>query len=466
MSSNKRGRSPNRSRSNSRKRGNPSPSRDSPHPPPPPIRTRPPPPDSEIITQLLGSFSKIDFISDDSLYSFILQGKMPIESPAACVSGVEVSSFCVKITFVNKGGPNEYVHTTTKGGEDTEKKAIDVREIDKEAVIQRELYDSFSAPFVPRVFASSIFRSKEFTELFESLLTSQRVVFDKNARLLVETILKEHVKKHPMWDVNIFLMEYMDKPYATLYVQSFPTTPERSLITPALVKDGYQRMAANLACAAGVGVILYDAHNKNGLYDRNGDPQVVLLDFSDAFDVKVKSDITKMEGNFTKMVRVNKHLIPHLCRFFSVTDESKLVNAFVANLTFTDFRTQGPNIHDIHHSLMMVAFVDFMIHADGEYIPPGIRCRYAMESIYGKTGTLHSDSYFEDFDIFLDTFTPILSSDAYNKELSAVARFITGIITPTKKKITQQCSLQGGKRKNKSKRNIRKTKKYRRILYI
>ena len=462
MSSNKHGRSPSRSRSNSRKRGNPSPSRDSPHPPPP-IRTRPPPPDSEIITQLLGSFSKIDFISDDSLYSFILQGKMPIESPAACVSGVEVSSFCVKITFVNKGGPNEYVHTTTKGGEDTEKKAIDVREIDKEAVIQRELYDSFSAPFVPRVFASSIFRSKEFTELFESLLTSQRVVFDKNARLLVETILKEHVKKHPMWDVNIFLMEYMDKPYATLYNRSFESIPDRSPFTPTKNQNEYQHMAANLVCVAGVGFILYDAHNKNGLCDTR-QQKVVLLDFGDAFDVRDQGDKEKLKNIFIKFVNEYKYSIPYLCKFFNVPyqhdqhdqhDQSLLLKAFVDNLTFTDFRTKVPNITDIHHTLMMVAFVDFMIHFTiGVWL---IRCRYVMESIYKRDG-------FVDFLTFLTTFTPVLSSRVYNTELTKVAGFITGITgndNPVPRKQPKSCSIMGGKRKNKSKR---KTKKYRRIM--
>jgi hypothetical protein len=106
---------------------------------------------------------------------------------------------------------------------------------------------------------------------------------------------------------------------------------------------------------------------------------------------------------------------------------------------------------------MMVAFVDFMMNYQT------IRCRYTMESIYGKSG-------FKDFNTFLTTFTSELSSDAYNTELTVVAGFITGIINPQTLEPKQQCSMQGGKRKknskrkNKSKRNIRKTKKYRRIM--
>ena len=115
---------------------------------------------------------------------------------------------------------------------------------------------------------------------------------------------------------------------------------------------------------------------------------------------------------------------------------------------------------NIHHNLMMVAFVDFMMNY------PKIRCRYTMESIYGKSG-------FTNFNTFLTTFTPILSGDAYHKELTDVAGFITGIINPQppkKKEHPYPCVISGGKRKknskrkNKSKRNIRKTKKYRRIM--
>ena len=416
--------------------------------------------DSDIITRLLYLASTIKFISDDSVYSFILQGKLDATD---CVNGVEVSSFCIKITFVNNNREvqNEYKHIGTIHSNDIYKKAINVSEIGKESIIQRELYDSFTAPvvprgapFVPRVFASSTFKSKDFTTLFEKLLSRKDKAFDANAMQLVTSILTKHVKENPMWDVNIFLMEYMDTPYATLDRCS---SKQGGGYDPANCQIGYQHMAANLACAAGVGIVLYDAHNNNGLFNSE-ENKVVLLDVGDAFNVNNVSDIAKMKDIFKKMMApVNNELILNLCTFFGVTDKYKLVNAFDDNLKFTDFRKKG-NISDIHHSLMMVAFVDFMIHANGEYKPPGIRCRcrYAMESIYGK-------SSFTDFNTFLTNFRPTLTSGDYNNNLSAVARFITGIInSPGTIKI--RCAIPGGKRKNKSKRNTRKTKKYRRIM--
>ena len=470
------------SRSRSRKRAKLSPSRDSPPPSPPPSdrgssrghgrspshgrshgrsRSRSrvaPATDFEIIQLLLNSVSKIDFISDDSLYSFILHVKIPTP---ACVTGVEVSSFCMKITFVNKGGPNEYYHTPMKG-DDIEKKTIDVREIGKEVAIQRKLYESFSSPFVPRVFAASIFLNDEFIELFDSLLLSAAAVFDKNAHYVVSSIIK-YVNEHPTWDVHIFLMEY--KPYDTLYKRSFKSIPERSTFTPTKNQNEYQHMAANLVCTAGAGFILHDAHNKNGLYDPT-EKVVVLLDVGDAFDVNDEGDIEKMKNIFIEMVRDNSHLKPHLCKFFNVQEESQLLNAFVDNLTFTDFRTQGHNIGDIHHTLMMLAFVDFMIHLPIRVWL--IRCRYVMQSIYTQVG-------FEDFVNFLDTFTPILSSDAYNTALTNVAGFIAGITgvtsipgipgkihidKPVSKKEKNACVMQGGRRKRKTKRKRKcKTRK-------
>jgi hypothetical protein len=372
------------------------------------------------------------------------------------VSGVEVSSFCMKITFVNEGGLPVYEYNTMDGVT-IEKTPINDEGIVKQVTIQRKLYERFTlAPFVPRVFAASIFSNKDSITLFNSLLHSTRavLVIDKKSRHVVESIV-DHVTENPTLRVDVFLMEYMDSQYATLDTCSFKRDGGYDT---EICKSGYQHMAANLACAAGAQYILYDAHNSNGLFNRKAD-KVVLLDVGDAFDVSDDGDIKKMKDKFNELVSSDKgYLIPELRNFFGVKDESKLVDEFVANLTCTDFTKQGPDIRDIHHSLMMVAFVDFMMNY------PTIRCRYTMESIYGKSG-------FENFNKFLTTFTPILSGDAYNTDLTVVARFITGIINPQTLEPKQQCSMQGGKRKknskrkNKSKRNIRKTKKkYRRIM--
>jgi hypothetical protein len=225
-------------------------------------------------------------------------------------------------------------------------------------------------------------------------------------------------------------------------------------------------MAANLACAAGVGIVLYDAHNNNGLFNSE-ENKVVLLDVGDAFNVNNVSDIDKMKEIFEKMIApVNNELIPNLCTFFGVTKKSALVTAFVGNLKFTDFRKEG-SISDIHHSLMMVAFVDFMVHYQLSMHTPGIRCRYAMESIYGE----NSFKTVDNVGTFLKTFTPNLTSHAYDAGLTAVAKFIRDIITPSPPPEPQpsSCAIQGGKRKNKNKsnrknkstRNNRKTKQCR-----
>ena len=413
-----------------------------------------PPTDFEIIQQLLlRSVSRIDFISDDSLYSFILHGK--ILAPA-CVNGIEVSSFCMKITFVkNEKMPNEYKYTTIKNQQKIEKKAIHRKALDKEVVVQRKLYDSFiSAPFVPRVIAASIFLSDEFIKMFTSLLNTETsgVVFDINASSVVTFIL-EHLRRTPC-DVHIFLMEYIDeKTYATLDECSL--RPGGKFDT-TICKSGYQHMAANLVCAAGVKCILYDAHNRNGLFNRSK-KKVMLLDFADSYDLSVNDDIKKMKQMFSGMVLHNdSESIGHLCLFFNVESKDKLLAAFHANLRFTDFRTQEAaaiNIRDIHHSLMMVTFIDFMMNN------PKSRCRYAMESVYGNVG-------FSNFSNFIERFNLVLpaSASVYDKNLTEVAGFIMDIINPRVKEESAvgRCLMMGGRRKKKSKCKRKRDRKRKR----
>jgi len=407
--------------------------------------------------------SKINLISDNSRYSFILQGTIP-KSPAVCIDGVNVSTFCMKITFVSdKQIPEsyEYIHAHKP----IYKNTISVNEIKKEAAIQRKLYDSFTAPFVPRVFGDGIFSNTHFTNLFDNLLKEPSIVIPNGSETFtVVSSIVELAKRNPTWDVNIFAMEYIGKPYATLFDRSFESSTFGSpVFKPTHINVGYQRMAASLACVAGVGVILYDSHNNNGLINQEK-TKVVLLDVCDAFDVTKNSDMTKMKDIFMAMISGgNELLISGLCAFFGVEKQSELKDKFVTNLAFTDFRKSAKiNIRDIHHSLMMVAFVDFMVHTQRSMHTPGIRCRYVFKTV-NNVGT------------FLTTFTPNLTSHAYDEGLTAVARFIKDIITPSTSSAppASQCAIQGGKRKNKNKskrknkstctRNNRKTKQCRKM---
>ena len=407
-------------------------------------------PDSEIILNLLSLVSKINLISDNSRYSFILQGNIP-KSPAVCIDGVNVSTFCMKITFVSdKQIPEsyEYIHAHKL----IYKNTISVNEIKKEAAIQRKLYDSFTAPFVPRVFGDGIFSNTDFTNLFDKLLKEPSIIIPKGSETFtVVSSIVELAKSNPTWYVNIFAMEYIGKPYATLSDRSFASSTFGSpVFKPTHINVGYQRMAASLACVAGVGVILYDSHNNNGLINREK-TKVVLLDVCDAFDVTKNSDMTKMKDIFVAMISGgNEHLISGLCAFFGVEKQSELKDKFVTNLAFTDFRKSAEiNIRDIHHSLMMVAFVDFMVHTQRSMHISGIRCRYVMESVYGE----NSFKTVDNVGTFLTTFTPNLTSHAYDEGLTAVARFIKDIITPSTSSAPpdSQCAIQGGKRKNKNK---------------
>jgi hypothetical protein len=250
-------------------------------------------------------------------------------------------------------------------------------------------------------------------------------------------------------------MEYIDeKTYATLDKCSL--RPDGKFDT-TICNSGYQHMAANLVCAAGVECILYDAHNRNGLFNPTK-KKVVLLDFADSYDLSIDHDIKKMKQMFNSMVsRMDSESVTHLCSFFNVKHKGELLDAFCKNLRFTDFRTQEAaaiDIRDIHHSLIMVAFIDFMMNN------PKSRCRYAMESVYGNVG-------FSNFSNFIKSFNLVLQTSMYDAELTKVAHFIMDIVNPSgKKESVSKCLMMGGRRKKKSKRKCkRKCKRKTRKCY-
>jgi len=422
------------------------------------------------INDILMSASRIEFVQDDSVYSFIFYGTV---SAPFCIDSVKFETFCMKISFVNKTtSVVTFTHTTTVEDEDVEKRVINEKVLEKEVTNQKKLYDSFVlSPFVPRVFAASVFTNKEFNDIISSL--QQKQVFSANADKTMMSILR-HLHANKSWNVHIFLMEYMDEKYKTLDERSFTMSlmgSETKTFDPTNIRTGYLHMAANIACAASsVGLILYDAHNRNGLSDSQG-TDVRLIDVGDAFDLHNDDDTSKLQRMFNTMLSKisenSKELLPSLCSFFDVDEPSKLPERFYDNLRFSDFRTQvDVSIQDIHRTLIMIAFIDFMMNTpDRDSYSSrhsNCRCRYTMEIIYGKNSFINFNSF-----IINTKCRPRLSVDDFNQNLNIVKQIIMGIIKPESKKLIKRrstCSILGGKHKKKYKYYHIKTKRYRRII--
>ena len=409
MNSSKRRRSPGTSPSSKRHR---SPSKT---PSPESQRSLP------VFELLLGTDTRLELISDNSTYSFVFYG---VKGSPGCfkLNGLSFNQFCMKISLV---GPDTTVYDYTTLDNKTISKYISTEQaIEKEVHLQRRLDDKFrkngKRPIVPYVIHECLLSSIYFEELFPESKTLQ-----SNVRRVIDSIQREMTTATTR-KVHMFFMEYMDSPrYKTLTQRN--SEWDARLVSPVrqdYKKKAYQRMAANLACAAGCKVIPFDAYEPNVMLDYYAD-DVRLIDLGNTFDLlSDKDDIVRL---FDKMLtRINKVGGDSLGKLF--------VNLQIeGNLT----------VEHIHRNLIMLAFIDFMINRFGLLDMMAMsycKCRFTLESVYGE-------GIFADFGAFLTTFRPHLISDTQRSGLTTIMGLIQQILTnqpPARQSSRLPCSIQGG----------------------
>jgi len=455
-----------------------------------------------VINSLFKKTTDVSFIQDNSRCGFILYGTLPkgvlFDTKNLPLrealdidnidKGIPLQHFCMKLSLVidvpDADRSENYEYVGFK--KDTYcKRAVSVIRSTKEAHLQKKLYDSFScisgtSAFVPDVIAHGIF-NREKLEHYISLFMSNRlgaatqheiqlgtgagiddnvlhVLRELNSWLqqkIIEDTRKKDVTEKQNWAVDILLMEYIDtKLYETLYTLGTTTSIlgtksfDVSKIQKALLTT-----AAQLACATGVGIILYDCHPNNALSNAS-QSDVRLIDIGGAIDLKNEDDERYTVNIFDTMldnIRYGKNTfctIQQLCDFFDViiahtivkkqTKQPKkahyeeiLTQKFQENLgTLVDFRCRQFTLEDIHHNLIMTAFVDFMmfIVVYGKDI---CQSRYTMERVYGA-GTFSNFSAFltqfrPNHRTFRSSVTPPLKS--YDDNLSKVGTEISKIVT-------------------------------------
>lgn len=428
-------------------------------------RTKPTLSDEElgklIINSLFKEVTNVSFIQDSSRYGFILYATVPTGtlfdtsnlplSEALDITtnrGIPLQHFCMKLSLVHSI-PNAdrfescYSHVDSKNDTHS-KRAVSVISSTKEAHLQKKLYDSFAcmrgtSPFVPDVIAHGVFDHEQF-ERYISLFKSNRLAAatetetatEIERRVLhvlteisawlqqknIEDTREKDVTKKQNWALDILLMEYIDtKYYKTLNVLGtktgfFVREPTFDVFN---IQEALLITAAQLACATGVRIILYDCHPNNALSNESQN-DVRLIDIGSAIDLNNKCDKQFILQTFYTMLGILSGentfcSIDELCNFFGVDvkaaipnpdkkgkqEQNILTQKFQENLgTLVDFRCGELTIEHIHHNLIMTAFVDFMMYIVAH---KGNQCqsRYTMESVYGA-GT------FSNFSTFLTTF--------------------------------------------------------------
>jgi hypothetical protein len=454
-------------------------------------KSNPPPLSDEelgelIINSLFKKVTNVSFIQDSSRYGFILYATVPTGTlfdtrnlPLSQVldtsninRGIPLQHFCMKISLVltnsNEDAFKNYGYINSRG-EPSDKRALSFIRSIKEARIQEFLFHSFAcmrgtSPFVPDVIAHGVFNHdslESYISLFKtnrlaaasetgtaaeidrSVLHVLREISEWLQQKNIEDERKTDASERQNWAVDILLMEYIDTTeYLTLNaLGNTHTWGTLNWGTLTNIEKALLTSAAQLACATGVKIILYDCHKDNILSNKS-QTRVVLIDIGGAIDYSDNSDnndkhfILQTFDTMLSGIHSSKNTfcsIENLCAFFGVdnNDDESLKQTFKENLgTLVDFRCRQFTIEHIHHNLIMTAFVDFMMYI---VVHNGDRCqsRYTMKSVYGK-------DTFEHFSTFLTEFRPndrtFRSSgpplDSYDSKLIMVGTKISEIVKP------------------------------------
>lgn len=419
---------------------------------PPKLRASspPPPPPKKLHETLLDptTTTELGFISDNSSYSFVLYGKRARD---ACieVKGISFTQFCMKITIVGaQKQVYEYLPFAAASRQTISKFISTEEAIRKEVLLQTVLDNEFrkknKRPIVPYVIHECLLSSEEFSRLFsEDRFRGLRV----NVKHIIQAI--QDNLKDPSRRVHIFFMEYMDN---TKYKTLAQRISEWRSSNPPRLKAAYHRMAAILACVAGLNIFPYDASEPNVMLDDLAD-DVRLIDLGNTFDFYNQEDsdeIVRLYNDIEKSHLDDRIPRDKLTAFFIGENDRRITTAEAAVDLRKMFKLNTLTVNVIHKNLITLAFIDFVKNLMimkakpvGSEVMATSYCksRFAMESVYGEGS-------FANFETFLNRFT--LSQENLEETyplLNTVKAFIIEIMNNSHIRQPSprgKCSMLGG----------------------
>ena len=389
--------------------------------------------------------------------------------------GRRVSTFCAKISFACD------VDKLTKRYHGVNKGTVSSAKATKEAKTQRMLFEAFAcrrttAPFVPDVLAHAILTGTQFQAMFAQVCSSAvasttpgvlgtpKEIYDWiNAWTAIDGTLR----------VDVILMEIMD------FGRTPPggvsgTQPFKIIHSLRLRKQHAQylqaalRMMANIASVRGKGIMPHDFHEGNGMATDDG-LQLYLIDWGGLWNLSIPEDLAQVLHYFASMCAraqttsaqeaahamtklnpagstdLEKRVarfpsLEDLCGFFQLDfddppDRAKIIRELkqtfeVDLMGFVDFTCVTPTVPDVHHALMMVAFVDFMSNRMIFDDYPYCQCGAVLKVVYPhhvtavQTTTGVTVDAFDDFRTFLKTYAVASFPSNPNTRLPEVVKLI------------------------------------------
>jgi hypothetical protein len=338
---------------------------------------------------------------------------------------------------------------------------------------------STTAPFTSDVLAHAILGGQQFRDIFGNVLTS--TVASARPILGTPKEIYDWVRDWCESDgikVDVLLMEMMD------FQRTAPGVPRSMRFRMIHSMSGTPsygvaalRMAAEIAVVGGKKITPHDFHGGNGLAIPNG-LQLYLVDWGGLFNLANPEDRAKLLHIFEQMCKhaftteseestharqkavktadPNKKLLARfpclqdLCGFFELTfyvpqagDNDAARNENIRLLTekfeekittgFVDFVCVAPTPQNVHHTLMLVAFIDFMSNRM-EYVHPYCQCGDVLRIVYPQQDETFASttgidvSTFRDFRTFLRKFT--VETLPPSTELDKVVGLMQEIVAP------------------------------------
>ena len=392
-------------------------------------------PEHNAVEILISNVSQVKVVCDTSAHSFIFELTFPPDSALKLFDtyglplaesadtlakftdgtpelGTPVSNFCAKISFVDD------VYSSKRMYKHVKKVTVSSAKANKEAYTQRMLFEEFAclsttAPFVPDVIAHAILTRPQFQAMFGRILSS--TASNEIYKWIMDWCAREKTLM-----VDVILMEMMDferTAPASGVVRSKQFQTIHSL-SDAAYNQAAIIMSAEIAAVSGKGIKPYDFHANNGLAAlASTGLQVYLIDWGGLFLTNYQPDLDKVLEAFN-MVCIHARSasatfmglsLKDLCHFFEIEPSEhdpyetidKLKEKFKTDLTTTtrDFACVEPTAQNVHHELMMVAFVDFMVNRL-YFNHPSCQCGCVLKVVYPTT----QSRPFDDFKLFLQTF--------------------------------------------------------------
>ena len=380
--------------------------------------------------------------------------------------GTRVSTFCAKISFVYDGK-----YSLDKTYKSVKKDTVSSAKANKEADTQRMLFEEFAclsttAPFVPDVLAHAILTRQQFNAMFAKLLSPPATPSMFASVLSTFTSTKKQgvlgtpneiyrwimdwCVRNPTLMIDVIFMEMMD--FGRTAPSAPRSTPFQMIVNLRSHQHEHQlaalRMMANIASVRGKGIMPHDFHEGNGMATVDG-LQLYLIDWGGIWNLSIPEDRAKVLHDFGRVCerarttsaqeeanemkisgrcttdnekRVARFpSIEDLCVFFQLKmlpsrDENVdvLKNMFEEDLDeVVDFTCVPPTQKNVHHALMMVAFVDYMSNRMNFDDYPNCQCGSVLKVVYPeqlkpiKTSTGVTVTAFDDFRTFLKTFAVV-----------------------------------------------------------